>query len=203
MSACRQRLILCLGSTYNYFPSPLRCTLPCKSPLLLTENNCFQPLIPYPVMEPHHRAGELSLCIGAQWSAAVEQPLSEIWAASYALLQSGPAVAIAIHLSSKLGLGLLYVPQLRLISGCNSLDPVWCCDTEWEMLEHSLVTGWGMLEGVARNMATGNPRVPSTHSPLGTSQHMHALHKHSPVSHSSPISSHGPPTSQRGSSCLC
>lgn len=67
---------------------------------------------------------------GVGQSAGVEQPLSEIWAASYTLLQSGPAVATAVHLSSMLGLGLLRVPQLRLIPGCDSLDPVWCCDVE-------------------------------------------------------------------------
>lgn len=64
------------------------------------------------------------------------------------------------------------------------------------MLEHSLVTGWGVLERVARNMATGNPRVPSTHPPLGASQHTHALHKHSPgfpqLSHQFPWSSNQP-----------
>lgn len=203
MSACRQRLTLCLGSTHKYFPSPLRCSLPWKSPLLLTENNCFQPVIPHTVMESHHRAGELSLCIGAGWSAEVEQPVSEIWAASYTLLQSGPAVATAIHLSSMLGLGLLYVPQLRLISGCNSLDPVWCCDVEWEMLGRSLGTGWGMLEALQETWQLATLKYPLPTLLREQVCTCVLFTSTVQVSHSSPISSHGPPTSQRGSSPLC
>lgn len=64
------------------------------------------------------------------------------------------------------------------------------------MLEHTLSAGWGMLEGVARTMATSNPRVPSPHPPPGASQRMRALRKHSPgfpeSSRQSPQSSNQP-----------
>lgn len=48
------------------------------------------------------------------------------------------------------------------------------------MSEHPLSAGWGMLEGVARTMATSSPRIPSPHPPSRASQRMRALHKHSP-----------------------
>lgn len=171
-------------------------TLPGQHPQIFPFSTQVQPPLQVPIASYRKQllpASDTPPCYGvtpqSRWTVSVYRGWVVSWGGAATVWDVGCFLRIA---SVRASSGHCHSSQLH--AGARS--PV-CPTAEtyfWLQLPRSSVVLWrgvrnvgtftwhrlGHAGGVASNIATSNPKVPSPHPPLGASLHMCALHKHSP-----------------------